>query len=195
MSRKITSGADVFKAASTSAPLRHSPATTNSGKFASSWRTPRRATGSSSAISAFHLACFTVWLRTQLAIWQFQYRDCTAFETSNDLERRSITVKRAQALPRVVDSMAGRHGRRGIDACAIVDNRELQHVTRSRCRDQQQTCVRVFCDAVTNRVLDQMLQRETRNGRRHQRLGNSELRSQAIGEARLLDSHILLHEI
>ena len=38
-------------------------------------------------------------------------------------------------------------------------------------------------------------QRETRNGRGHQRFGNSELRSQAIGETRLLDRHVLPHEI
>src|SRR6185436_12927822 len=126
MSRKITSGADVFKAASTSAPLRHSPATTNSGKFVSSCRTPRRAAGSSSAISAFQLACFTVGLRTQLAIRQFYCRDCTAFGASGDLERRSFTVKRTQTLARVVDAMTRRHLRCGIDTGAVVDHVDLQ---------------------------------------------------------------------
>src|ERR1044071_5515052 len=122
MSRKTTSGEELSRAASTSAPLRHSPATTNSGNAARSWRTPRRAAGSSSAIRAFHLACFTVWLRTHFAIRQTQSCDCTAFRTWNDLERRFFTVKRAQTLACVLDSVTRRWRHSWIDTHAIVDD-------------------------------------------------------------------------
>src|SRR5689334_18227099 len=191
MSRKTTSGEESSRAASTSAPLRHSPATTNSGNAARSWRTPRRAAGSSSAIKAFHLACFTVWLRTHLAIRQSQSRDCTAFRTWNDLERRSFTVKRTQTLACVLDAVTRRRRYCRIDTHAVVDDCDLQHVTRAIGSDKQKTRVRIFCDAVPDRVLNEMLQRKTRNRRIHQRLRNSELGSQAIREARTFDGHIL----
>src|SRR5499426_1458498 len=63
MSRKTTSGVSASSAASASAPLRHSPATVNSGNAANSCRTPRRAAGSSSTIKTLHSTCFMVGLR------------------------------------------------------------------------------------------------------------------------------------
>src|ERR1041384_8634326 len=128
MSRKTTSGADVSSAARTSAPLRHSPATTNSGKFSSSCRTPRRAAGSSSAIKAFHLTCFIVWLRAQLTIRHTQGCDCTAFRARRDLERGFVAVEYTQAFARGVNAVALRNRRGWIDADAVVDASDLQHI-------------------------------------------------------------------
>src|SRR6185436_3417611 len=136
MSRKTTSGEELSRAARTSAPLRHSPATTNSGNAARSWRTPRRAAGSSSAIKAFHLACFTVWLRTHFAIRQSQSRDCTAFRTWNDLERCVFTVERTQTLACVLDAVARWRGGGRIYTHAIVDDGNLQHFTRASRSDE-----------------------------------------------------------
>src|ERR1043165_7166421 len=106
MSRKRTSGDDASSAASTSAPLRHSPATANSGNAANNWRTPRRAAGSSSAINAVHLPGFIVWLGLHLAVGHTQRRDCTAFRTRRDDERCACAVKRAQTFSRVLDAVA-----------------------------------------------------------------------------------------
>src|ERR1700752_2531707 len=166
MSRKTTSGADVLSAASTSTPLRHSPATANSGNAASSWRTPRRAAGSSSAINAVHLAGFTVLLRTQFAIRHTQRCDCTAFRTSHEFERGVCAVERAQSFARVLNSVTRRRRRLRIDSGAIVYNCDLQYVANVFGSDEQQTSIRMTRDAVTNRVLYQMLQGETRKCRR-----------------------------
>src|SRR2546423_4494807 len=123
MSRKITSGVDVSRAARTSAPLRHSPATVNSGKLANSCRTPRRAAGSSSAIKAFHLARFIVRLWVHLAIWQSQCRDCTAFRALQDFVRSLVTIQHAQTLASVFDSVSGWYSGVWIDADSIVHDR------------------------------------------------------------------------
>src|SRR6185503_2464650 len=125
MSRKTTSGADVSIASSTSAPFRHSPATTNSGKFSSSCRTPRRAAGSSSAINAFHLTCFIVWLGTQLAIRHAQDCDCTAFDAWRDLEQRIFSIEHTQTFARGIDAVAWRDRRGRIDADAVINNGDL----------------------------------------------------------------------
>src|SRR6185295_8575350 len=150
MSRKTTSGEELSRAASTSAPLRHSPATMNSGNAARSWRTPRRAAGSSSAIRAFHLACFTVWLRPHFAIRQSQSCDCTAFPTWRDLERCTFTVERTQTLACVLDAVTRRRRHCRIDTHTIVDDGDLQNVTRASRSDKQETRVRILCDAVAD---------------------------------------------
>src|SRR5262245_15062991 len=131
MSRKTTSGANASNAASASAPLRHSPATANSGNAANSCRTPLRAAGSSSAIRAFHLAGFAIWFRTHFAIWHSQGRDCTAFRARCDLERSFVTVESTQPLARVFDSVSRRYRCIGIYAGAIVNDGDLQYVVNS----------------------------------------------------------------
>src|SRR6185503_5877252 len=54
---------------------------------------------------------------------------------------------------------------------------------------------RVSRNTVTNRILNKVLQRETGNHCAQKRVGNSELRAQAIREACLLDRDVLPHEI
>src|SRR5690348_11767721 len=128
MSRKRTSGSATSSAASTSAPLRHSPATANSGKAASSCRTPRRAAGSSSAINAFHLPGFIFCCGTHLAVGHAQRRDCTAFDTPRDYERGTVAVKRTQTFACVLDAVTCGWRELRIDAGTIVDHSQLQEL-------------------------------------------------------------------
>src|SRR5205085_12304585 len=139
MSRNTTSGDDVSSAASTSAPLRHSPATVNSGKLANSCRTPRRAAGSSSAINAFHLVCFIVQLWAQFTIRHTQRCDCTAFSTRCDFERGFVAVKRAQTFASVFDSMSWRYRCVWIDADPIVHDSDLQQIAGAFGSNEQET--------------------------------------------------------
>ncbi len=69
-----------------------------------------------------------------------------------------------------------------------------KHITDAFGSDEQQTRIRMLCDPVTNRVLNQMLQRKTRERGGQERIGNSELRSQSIREARLFDRDVLSDE-
>src|SRR5215207_9263888 len=165
MSRNTTSGEDALRALSTSTPLRHSPATANSGNPANSCRTPRRAAGSSSAIKAFHLACFTVWLRTHFAIRHLQRCDCTAFGAACDLERGLVAIQRAQTFTRVLDAMTGRKSDGWIDPDSIVDHGDVQHLSHVLGSDKKQTRIGMPGDAMTYCVFHQMLQSKTRNCR------------------------------
>src|SRR5262249_36132868 len=153
MSRKITSGADASKAASASAPLRHSPATSNSGNAANSCRTPRRAAGSSSAIKAFHSACFTVRLRDHLTIWRSQCGDCATFRASGYLERGALAEQGSQSLPRVLDSVALRYDKFRVNAHPVVRARDLEHIAYAARGDDQAARVWAPGNAVTYCIL------------------------------------------
>src|SRR5262245_28072207 len=137
MSRKTTSGADASRAWSTSAPLRHSPATANSGKAANSCRTPRRAAGSSSAIKALHSACFTVRLRDHLVIWHSQGSDCTTFIAPGYFERSALAIQGAQSFTRVFDAVALRDDEVSVDANTVVRDREFEHLALATRGDDQ----------------------------------------------------------
>src|SRR5690349_4620377 len=131
MSRKRTSGSEASSAASTSAPLRHSPATANSGNAARSCLTPRRAAGSSSAINAVHLPGFIFCCGTYLAVGHTQRRDCTAFGASRDYERCALTVKRTQTFARVLDAVTGGWRKLRIDSHAVVNHGQLQKLANA----------------------------------------------------------------
>src|SRR5262245_37975239 len=195
MSRKTTSGADASSAASTPAPLRHSLATANSGKAANSCRTPRRAAGSSSAIKAFHSACFTVRLRDRLTIWRSQGSDCTAFRASSDLERGALAVQGAQSLPRVLDAVALRYDELRVNALPVVRDREFAHGAGATRGDDQAARVGAPRDAMTYRILHSLLQREARYRRGQERVADIEFRPQPIRESRLLDGDVLSDEL
>src|SRR5262249_21224573 len=134
MSRKTTSGADASSAASASAPLRHSPATANSGNAANSCRTPRRAAGSSSTIKTLHSACIIFGsggsplarLRDNLTVRRSQRGDRPAFFASGYLERGALAVQSAQSLPRVFDAVALRHDGLCADARPVINDREFE---------------------------------------------------------------------
>src|SRR5262245_42442210 len=160
MSRKITSGANESRAASASAPFRHSPATANSGNAANSCRTPRRAAGSSSAIKAFHSACFTIRLRDHLTVWRSQRRDCTTFRAPGYLERGALIIQLAQSLPRVIDAVALRYDEFRVNAHPVVRDREFEHLAVATHGDGQAARVGAPRNAMTYRILHQMLQRE-----------------------------------
>src|SRR5262244_2522863 len=153
MSRKTTSGADASRAASASAPLRHSPATANSGNAANSCRTPRRAAGSSSAIKAFHSACFTVRLRDHLTIWRSQCGDCTTFRAPGYLERGALAEQGAQSLPRVLDAVALRYDKIRVNAHPVVSDRDLEHVADATRGDDQASRVWAPGNAMAYRIL------------------------------------------
>src|SRR5882672_885699 len=153
MSRKTTSGVDASSVASASAPLRHSPATANSGNAANNWRTPRRAAGSSSTIKTLHSACFMIRLRDHLTIWRSQRSDCTAFRASGYLDRGALAVQSAQSLPRVFDAVALRYDELCVNAYSIIRDREFERGAVAPRGDDQASCVGALRNAVTNRIL------------------------------------------
>src|SRR5688572_101744 len=189
MTRKTTSGAETSSAVSTSAPLRHSPVTAKSEKGASSWRTPRRAAGSSSAIKTFHLAVI------HFLIWHAKYRNGTSFSTSDYLQRSSISIQRTLPLSGVLDSVTCLHRRFRIDANTIICHRNLEHIIYASCSHNEHTGIRITRDPMADRILHQMLQSKTRDYRRQHRIRNTELRPQSIRKPRLLDRHILPHQL
>src|SRR5262245_38549909 len=198
MSRKTTSGADASSAASASAPLRHSPATANSGKAASSCPTPRRAAGSSSTIKTFHSACVIfgsgVRFRDQLTVWSSQRSDCAAFRPPDYLERGALAVQGPQSLPRVFDAVALRHDDLRVNANSVVQDRKFEHGAVAPRGDDQAARVGALRNAVANRILHQMLQRETGRRRGQERVVYVEFRAQSVGESRLLYGDVLPDE-
>src|SRR5690349_973877 len=105
MSRKTTSGPRLSSAVRTSFPLRHSPTTTKSVNAASNCRTPRRAAGSSSAMSTRHLRDATVSLVEDHLAVRHDEPGARAPLESHDVQIRAIAVQRAQPLARVLDSV------------------------------------------------------------------------------------------
>ena len=99
--------------ASTSRPSRHSPTMVNSGKAASSCRTPRRAAGSSSATSTLHLALRIIRrLQHDFAKGNPETRDRALRRGGRHDQRGAIAVERAQPLARVLEAVARPPARR-----------------------------------------------------------------------------------
>src|SRR5262245_5067264 len=194
MSRKTTSGADASRAASASAPLRHSPATANSGNAANSCRTPLRAAGSSSAIKALHSASFMIRLRDHLTIWRSQGCDCTTFRAPGYLERGALAEQGAKSLPRVLDPVALRDGEILVNTRPVVRDGELERGADATRGDDQAARVGAPRNAMTYRILDQVLQREARHYGGDERIADVEFGSQPIGESRLLNGDVLPDE-
>src|SRR5689334_17115253 len=143
MSRNTTSAPPVSSLASTSAPSRHSPATTNSGKPVSNWRTPRRAAGSSSAMSTFHsvrLAAGKVGLHRQLIVGHAEYRPRAAASRRGNFKGSAIAVQHPEPLTRVLDavSLGGNDGL--CDARTVVNDRQLERLAIATSRDDDLSC-------------------------------------------------------
>src|SRR5438067_1551671 len=183
-SRKMTSGFNVSSTDSTSRPSRHSPAIVKSLNAASNCRTPRRAAGSSSATRTVHL-------RFELTIWNPNFRNRAVLRRGHDDERCAIAVKRLETLARVVETVSGRWNEIGGDAGAVIFDDRLQHLAIASRSNQNTTGIDATRDAVSHRILDEMLQRERRNGGVAQRIIHIEFGTQSIGETRLLHGEIL----
>src|SRR5262249_16111070 len=129
MSRKITSGSTVSSDARTSAPLRHSPTTVNSGNGASSCRTPRRAAGSSSATRTFHSACGIIRSYRRGVVRNGKGRNGADGAGGRDVERRAVAIQGLQPLARVGETMSLHGGPLLVEREAVVRDGYFEQVS------------------------------------------------------------------
>src|SRR5689334_12568885 len=196
MSRNSTSGLSDSSAARTSRPFLHSPTTTNCANGVSSCRTPRRAAGSSSATSTFHLGADI----GDSHDWKFMEGNPQSGNRSTACCRRQlqlspIAVERTQSLASVGQPVPIDFGAAVADAWSIISHRDFEHVAVATCRYGDSPRIRAARDAVTNRVFDEMLDGE-RWYCSEQRVGvNVERRTQSIGEPRAFDLEIFAHQL
>src|SRR5690242_3497738 len=196
MSRKRTSARLLSSQVSTSRPSRHSPTTTNSSNGSINCRTPRRAMGSSSAISTRHLAIgIGHHLAHELMVRNAEPSDRTrSCAGGAHVENGAFPVERSQSLAGIGESVTGaRHI--AMKARAVVSHNQLEHLVDATCDNANQASFRAPRDAVTNGILHEMLQREARYRRTEQRWIDIDLGAQAIGKARLLHREVVAHQI
>src|SRR5262245_4375772 len=194
MSRKTTSGLQLSSAANVSAPSPHSAATLNAGKSASRWRTPRRAAGSSSAISTRHSFIGKFGLPGKLPIRHTQ--GCHgAVRARAQLERGRRAVQGAQTFARIGQTVTvGSLGPVG-HASPIIGHGHDQLIAIASAFYAQPARSRPLRYPVPDRILGQMLNGKPGHGGMARLWRDVEVRLQPIRKARLLDGQVLLHQL
>src|SRR5262245_15765886 len=180
MSRNTTSGASVSSDARVSPQSRHSPTTRNAGNAASNCRTPRRAAGSSSAMSTRHSFAIA-WLRRPCSIRNPEDRCGAARVRATDRERRQPAVHHVEALARVRDAVTWRHlVDRDPNAVVFYSHHELLVLAAGA--DGEGPGAGLPGDAVADRVLDEVLDGEARKHGIEDAGVDTDDRPQAVGK-------------
>ncbi|MCG3161653.1 MAG: hypothetical protein JMDDDDMK_02850 [Acidobacteria bacterium] len=90
--------------------------------------------------------------------------------------------------------MALREDKLLVNPHAVIRHCEFEHFIRAPRGNEQAPRVRMFRNAVANRILHQLLQGETGNQRGQERASDVELSPQPVREARLFDGDVLPDE-
>src|SRR5688572_2599274 len=195
ISRKTTSGRSESSASSTSAPSRHSPTTAKSGKAAINCLTPRRAAGSSSATMTVHSAFGNAGLQRKFVEGNAQCGRSTAIRVRLDHQRPPFAIQDSQAFASILNAVAMRHIVSSRQSGTVIRDREHQRVSVATRTDLNRARSWPACDAMPDRVLDQVLQGESRYGRLAKLLVYLHRHRQPVGEPGLFDRDVLSDEI
>jgi hypothetical protein len=119
-------------------------------------------------------------------VWRSQPCDCATFRASGYLERGALAVQGAQSLPRVLDAVALRYDEFLVNACPVVRDRDFERLAVATRGDDQAASVGAPRNAMTYRILHQMLQREAGYRRGQERV---------VDDADLRRRHHRLHHL